>query len=333
MVSVSEITIETFLKEWNPEDFFHESIFLSEKAPFYKIYCGNKLIFLKLFFKQKFAGFSIFLRESKGGICKIQTIRSPYVTKDFPCEDFKKILQGFYRSIPGRNFIVSSGVPDYFDKRLPFVLRDFCGNVWGTYCMDFHHENREVLSNVASKYLRRDIRRALQDETLSFAIVEPDDVELLKDALMLKSEVKKKTLDSKKYQNLLNAGKIYNCYRLFLVYYSGIPVAQCALAYGKDFAFEEGLAVSEEAKEKSPYAGIFLKYKMMQWALEKGIKTYDLMGFNPHPKNSKEEAIASFKKKFSNREIIYPVYSSARGLGQVVKVAKDLRDCFGKKTT
>ena len=298
----TEIGERDFFSHWDRGDFFCENPVLSEKLPFFMIYWRNALSLFMIKRESDIFGFSFFVGEKKFGVQKLHSVRTPHLRKNFPEDDFVAFSKKHAHMPPFKHHLLPLAVPDYLDPRLPLLLESPETPLWGTFCMDFQEES-DVLSLISSKYLRRDIRRSLKDETLSFVLLGTTSQRGLEDFLHLMAKEKNQSFSRSAWQEIVAAGEKYDAYKVFLVYQNADPVAGCCLAYGNEVAFEEGLVVSEEAKEKSPYAGIFLKYKMMQWALEKGIKTYDLMGFNPHPRDSKEEAIASFKK--SSRTVKY----------------------------
>ncbi len=325
-----EIGVKDFFSQWRREDFFCENPVLSEKLPFFATYWGNAFSLFAVKRGGDILGFSFVVREKKYGIQQLHSVRTPSVKKMLSGDCFMSLSQKYGNMLPCKNYLLPFAVPDYLDPRLSLLLDVHTGASWGTFCTDFL-ESSEVLPNISSKYLRRDIRRSLKDGSLSFVPVGATHQKGLDDFLHLMIQEKNQSFSRSAWQEVISAGEKYDAYKVFLVYQNATPVAGCCLAYGNEVAFEEGLVVAENAKEKSPYAGIFLKYNMMQWALEKGIRTYDLMGFNPHPRDPKEEAIASFKKKFSNREVIYPIYSFARGLGRVAQVLRGGREAISKK--
>jgi hypothetical protein len=95
--------------------------------------------------------------------------------------------------------------------------------------------------------------------------------------------------------------------RYFICRFQDRPVAGIGLHAFGGVASEIAAWMTDQAREKRLAGGDALKWAVVQWCAENGVRLYDLMGVARNPANPKEEGIARFKKKWSSH--LRPVYS------------------------
>ena len=95
--------------------------------------------------------------------------------------------------------------------------------------------------------------------------------------------------------------------RYFICGLEGEPVGGIGLHAFGGVAMEIAAWTGERSWKERLNTGDALKWAIIQWCSENGVKIYDLMGVSPDPQTPKEEGIARFKKKWSSE--LRPIYS------------------------
>lgn len=95
--------------------------------------------------------------------------------------------------------------------------------------------------------------------------------------------------------------------RYFICRLEDRPVAGIGLHAFGGVASEIAAWTTEEARERRLAGGDALKWAVIQWCADSGVRLYDLMGLAKEPANPKEAGIARFKKKWSSG--LRPLYS------------------------
>lgn len=85
---------------------------------------------------------------------------------------------------------------------------------------------------------------------------------------------------------------------VFLAMWNGELVAAMGVLHYKGNAIEVMSGQSETNYRENLFAGDLIKWKIIEWGIEKGLRSYDLGGVNPNPATEKEKAILQFKSKW-----------------------------------
>jgi len=89
------------------------------------------------------------------------------------------------------------------------------------------------------------------------------------------------------------------------------------------------------ASQRNFYAGSFLTWNSIKWAIDNNFSTYDMGGSNPNPSSKKEKGIKHFKAKWCGKEYSYIIYTKVFNkrktqLSKVIKQPSLLSKKFSK---
>lgn len=94
-----------------------------------------------------------------------------------------------------------------------------------------------------------------------------------------------------------------NTMEVFIARWKGKPVAGMGIMHYNGNAIEVMSAQSQINYEQNLFAGDLIKWKIIEWGIEKGLRSYDLGGVNPNPTTEKEKNILQFKSKWGGELI------------------------------
>lgn len=104
------------------------------------------------------------------------------------------------------------------------------------------------------------------------------------------------------YEKFLKQWKIlhdeFSCMDVFMAYLEEKLIASLGVIYYNGNAIEVMSGQSETNYRENLFAGDLIKWKIIEWGIEKGLRTYDLGGVNPNPTTEKEKSILQFKSKW-----------------------------------
>ena|GEM_PF-6187425 len=89
-----------------------------------------------------------------------------------------------------------------------------------------------------------------------------------------------------------------NAMEIFIARWKGKPVAAMGVMHHNGNAIELMSTQSQINYEENLFAGDLIKWKIIEWGVEKGLRSYDLGGVNPNPTSKKEKNILQFKSKW-----------------------------------
>jgi lipid II:glycine glycyltransferase (peptidoglycan interpeptide bridge formation enzyme) len=98
-------------------------------------------------------------------------------------------------------------------------------------------------------------------------------------------------------------------YETFVAEWKGQPVAGLSVWGFGSSVTELGAFTSEIAATEHLYGGDLIKWEVITWARSRGLKSFDLAGFNPAASDPKEVAIRQFKEKWGGRRLDYLLVS------------------------
>jgi lipid II:glycine glycyltransferase (peptidoglycan interpeptide bridge formation enzyme) len=174
----------------------------------------------------------------------------------------------------------------------------FAKRPWGTYIIDLQKPEEELWEAV-----EKEARKVIKKTMLAGCTVRRVSTE---DELKAYWELVR---DSRKQLGLGLAAYKYTLaqwrtlhpehYEVFLVYHHDTLIAGMGVIFTQDHMVEVMAGRSEYSKEQKLYPNDVLKWEIIKWGREHGIRYYDLAGFNPNAApGSKEEGIGKFKAKW-----------------------------------
>ena len=96
-------------------------------------------------------------------------------------------------------------------------------------------------------------------------------------------------------------------YSGFLARLDEEPISGLFFSHFNKLIIEGGLARSKLDFQQKLYSQDLIKWKIIEWGVEHKMRYYDLAGFNPYPKNAKEEGIKRYKAKWGGKSVIYGI--------------------------
>lgn len=175
---------------------------------------------------------------------------------------------------------------------------------WATNIIDLQKPLDELYSNIHKHSGRKNIERAEKKGVTVEEINEKNLPDYHKIRHQFKERLGEETFD---YEITLKWWKLVKP-----IGYSGIlarkdqkPIGGILFSHFNDVIVEAGVARSEEDAKEKLYAQDLIKWKIIEWGHNKKMKFYDLAGYNPYPKTSKEEGIKRYKEKWGGKKFPY----------------------------
>ena len=180
----------------------------------------------------------------------------------------------------------------------------------GTFIIDLTPKLDTILHNTDKKSVRKNIERS-QERGVKIKLVETDKY-IEKYGELLNNHRNKNNLPkfdtnllSKGIKDLKKVGQIG-----FLAFFQDTdePIGGIFISTFNKYINEWGIARSELDQEKKLYSLDLLRWKIIEYGVEKKCKYYDLSGIKLLDKNQKEKGIYQNKKKWGGMELQYPLY-------------------------
>jgi len=172
---------------------------------------------------------------------------------------------------------------------------------WATFLIDLKKPKEEIFQNMDKKSVRKNIERSIEREVK----IEKINTNNLHEYLEIFNQNK---VDSDREKSTEN--QIKEFWRIlspvglsgFLARKDGICLGGMFFSFFNKYMNEWGVARSNLDYQEKLYSQDLIKWKIIEWGIENKMNWYDLSGFNPSPKNSKEEGILQYKKKWGGEE-------------------------------
>lgn len=231
-------------------------------------------------------------------------------------EKYKVFFDELYEFLKKKDVIgLDSVEPNYYGNViLEEEVYKNCGftevNRRGTFLLNLDQEE-EVLFQSMQSGLRRNIKRLIKKEYLVSEISNSEQTLIDFDAIFHEARERSRIAHSVDLQSVLRA--VCNCptRKYFVLYIDNLPVACQGVCFNENVAIEVVLAISNYALENKIYAGDLLKWEIIKWCKERGIKIYDFAGVAPTPANAKEKGIKEYKEKWGGKYIEYGIWSKS----------------------
>lgn len=172
---------------------------------------------------------------------------------------------------------------------------------WATFLIDLKKSKDEIFQKTDKKSVRKNIERSIEREVK----IEKINTSNLHEYLEIFNQNK---VDSDREKSTEN--QIKEFWRIltpigfsgFLARKDGICLGGMFFSFFNKYMNEWGVARSNLDYQEKLYSQDLIKWKIIEWGIENNMNWYDLSGFNPSPKNSKEEGILQYKKKWGGEE-------------------------------
>lgn len=171
---------------------------------------------------------------------------------------------------------------------------------WATFLIDLKKSQDELFNNFSKHNCQKNIKRSIKRGV----VVEEINEKTLREYYELKtSNYTNFTENEDKFENLLNWWKLLKPigYSGFIARKDQKPIGGLLFSFMCEHIIEGGVARSKEDLTKNLYSHDLIKWKIIEWGVQNKMNYYNLAGFNPNPKNQKEEGILRYKKKWGGK--------------------------------
>lgn len=179
---------------------------------------------------------------------------------------------------------------------------------WSTFLIDLTKSKNELYGNLSKHNARKNIERAIERGV----VVEEIENNSIKEYAQLLDEYRKSmNLTGINCEETLSMWKILKPagFSGFIAKKDGIPIGGLLFSFFNNYINEWGVARSTIDKNEKLYAQDLIKWKIIEWGVERNMNWYDLSGANPNPKTEKEKGILEYKKKWGGTEKNYWIIS------------------------
>jgi len=87
----------------------------------------------------------------------------------------------------------------------------------------------------------------------------------------------------------------------FLAFKDEIPIGGLMISYFNKYLNEWGIARTKKDTQEKFYSQDLLKWKIIEWGINKNFRYFDLTGVNPNPLDEKELGIFRYKEKWGGK--------------------------------
>jgi hypothetical protein len=175
---------------------------------------------------------------------------------------------------------------------------------WSTFIVDLNQDKDTLFSKIEKDSGRKNIRKA---EKKGVVIEEVNEKNLHDYFLLLKKSKGDRGGKSQDYdhflqtwRNLKPTGKTG-----FLARKDGNAISGLSFSSICGHIIEGSVVRSQEDYTNKFYSQDLIRWKIIEWGVDNNMKYYNLAGFNPKPKSSKEEGIMKYKKKWGGKRYDY----------------------------
>jgi len=203
------------------------------------------------------------------------------------CNELNKFLISNNSIVKGSDHPLS-GQP-LTHLRISFKVQE-----WATFLIDLSKNKQELWNNMNKHSARKNIERS---EKRGVYVKE-----LTKDNLYLYQEIRKEnnpvTLEilESRWDSLKNIG-----WTGFLAFKDEIPIGGLMISYFNKYLNEWGIARTKKDTQEKFYSQDLLKWKIIEWGINKNFRYFDLTGVNPDPLDEKELGIFRYKEKWGGK--------------------------------
>ena len=216
----------------------------------------------------------------------------------------KSIYKKLGEYLSSKNYVVSGWQHPLQTDGVSVLEQKFQLIPWSTFMIDLSPSVEILFQNIEKKSGQKNIKRS---QERGVTIEEIDEHNLI-DFLNLRNEMRKKQgVPSRSVDDFLFWWKLMKPLGLsgFLTRKNNKTIGGLLFSYMNNQIVEIAVARSEFDTKEKLYSQDLIKWKIIEWGHNHGIKYFNLAGFNPNPKTDKERGIHSYKKKWGGKEIPY----------------------------
>lgn len=172
---------------------------------------------------------------------------------------------------------------------------------WATFLIDLKKSKKEIYEKMDKKSVRKNIERSIERgvsiEEINLKNIE-EYLEIFNQNKIDTKREKSSDYQIKEFLKILSSIGFSG----FLARKDGICLGGMFFSFFNKYINEWGVARSNLDQKEKLYSQDLIKWKIIEWGIENNMNWYDLSGFNPSPKNSKEKGILQYKKKWGGEE-------------------------------
>ena len=216
-------------------------------------------------------------------------------------EDIYKKLGDYLIS---KNYIVSGWQNPLQTDGISILKSKFQIIPWSTFMIDLSQSLDVLFQNIDKKSGRKNIKRS----TERGVTIELINNENLIDFLTLRNNMRKKQgLIERTFENFSFWWNLMKPLGIsgFLTKKNNEPIGGLLFSYIDNQIIEIAVARSEIDTNEKLYSQDLIKWNIIEWGHNQGLKYYNLAGVNPNPINSKELGIFNYKKKWGGTKYDY----------------------------
>lgn len=174
--------------------------------------------------------------------------------------------------------------------------KPFKKTTWGTFLIDLSQDKNDIWKKMDKHSAIKNIERSQRKGVVV--------KELTRSNLDLYRQIREETnpvplhVLEKRWDLLHEIGWNY-----FLAFKDNLPIGGLTISSFNGYVNEWGIARTKKDTKEKYYAQDLLKWKIIEWGINKKFKFYDLSGINPSPNNDKEKGIFRYKQKWGGKLI------------------------------
>ena len=181
---------------------------------------------------------------------------------------------------------------------------------WGTYRLDLRRSPEAIFRNFKSS-AHKAIRRAERDQISVRQIETLDELRTYyRFAEECSQRYGKMLLGFDDFATMWKYLRPAGIFETFVAEHESKMIAGLSVWGAGGNICEIGSFQSQEAFEKKLFGPDLLKWRIIQWACERGYNSFDLGGVNPVPSDEKERNIRRFKEKWAGEYSEYLIVSA-----------------------
>lgn len=191
----------------------------------------------------------------------------------------------------------------------PFDIMTYMPNSnlekWCTIILDLKKSKEELFDGIEKHSGRKNIERSSKRGVKIEEIKNEDS--LIEYCNAWNRTKRDQGFEEKNIENIIDSWKVYKPLGIsgFLAKRNGKTVGGISFSYFCGHIIETGIARTEEDRIEKLYSQDLLKWKIIEWGVENQMNYFNLAGFNPNPKDSKEEGIKKYKEKWGGKKQFY----------------------------
>lgn len=176
---------------------------------------------------------------------------------------------------------------------------------WGTYLIDLQDTKENLFSKIDKHSGRNNIKRSLKRGVKIEEINEQN----ISDYVKLRNNNIATETNKVTEEGMIEWLEILKPigYSGYLARLDDKPISALFFSFFNKLIIEGGLARSKIDFQQKLYSQDLIKWKIIEWGVDNKMKYFDLAGFNPYPKNPKEEGIKRYKAKWGGKSVIYGI--------------------------